>query len=169
VLRRVFVFDRVGLRFAGSAAAVAAVASGALVAVASVLVSAATGTVSVETGAGVLSVVTGCVVEAGTSCARAEVEQSAKAAAIAGRALVDVKFLVFFIMERQLGSRRNGRVIIDNQSQSDGETSRDSRHAAMQTARQFKLELAANPGSFQRLLIGYGSAASWRLVSLGFT
>jgi hypothetical protein len=140
VLRRALVLDRVALRFAGSAAAVVAVASGALVAVASVLVSAASGTVSVEAGAGVLSVVTGCVVEAGTSCAKAEVEQSARAAAIAGRALVDVKFLVFFIMKRQLCSRRNGRVIIDNQSQSDGETSRNSRHTAMKPTRQLKLQ-----------------------------
>jgi hypothetical protein len=139
VLRRALVLDRVALRFAGSAAVVA-LASGALVVVASVLLSAATGTVSVEAGAGVLSVVTGCVVEAGTSCAKAEVEQSARAAAIAARALVDVKFLVFFIMERQLCSRRNGRVIIDNQSQSDGETSRHARHAAMQAARQFSLQ-----------------------------
>jgi hypothetical protein len=88
----------------------------------------------------VLSVVTGCVVEAGTSCAKAEVEQSARAAAIAGRALVDVKFLVFFIMKRQLCSRRNGRVIIDNQSRSDGEPSRNSRHTAMKPTRQLKLQ-----------------------------
>ena len=131
MLRRALVLDRVALRFAGSTAAVVAVASGALVVVASVLVSVATGTVSVEAGAGLLSVVTGCVVEAGTSCARAEVEQSARAAAIAGRAQVDAKCLVFFIMERQLCSRCNGRLIIDNQSQSGGETSRNSRHAAM--------------------------------------
>jgi len=150
VLRRALVLDRVALRFA---AAVVAVASGALVVVASVLVSVATGTVSVAAGAGALSVATGCVVEAGTSCAKAEVEQSARAAAIAGRAQVDAKCLVFFIMERQLCSRCNGRVIIDNQSQSDGETSatRATRRCKRPTV---EARACGQPGSSHRPLTG---------------
>ena len=96
------------VRFTERVAVVVAAGVDVSVAGAAVVVSVAGGDVS---GVG-WTVVAGAVVVGWASCAKAGVEKSASAAAIAGRARVGASSLVVVIMTTQPAQRTAGRIVI---------------------------------------------------------
>jgi hypothetical protein len=107
---------------AGAGAVVwAEVASGAGLAGSATAGSTVTGSLWIV-GAGALTVGAGSLVVGWTSCDQAGVEESARAAAIAGRALDCACILVFHIMKKQPRSRCFGCAIIGDAGLRSGES-----------------------------------------------
>jgi hypothetical protein len=100
-----------GFAVAVAVAAVSVVVSPTGAGSVAIVVSAAAGAVSVG-GGGAIVIGSGSVVGGAASCDQAGVEDSARAAAIAGRALAYAYRLVFHIMPVQPSSRRSGCAII---------------------------------------------------------